>query len=72
MGYRVLWWVFLIVSGYGYVYDWLLSMCCGSFIVRLSEMAGVFSPLSFVNASLMTCSILGLSNVESDFSFATR
>ena len=54
------------------MYDWLLSMCCGSFIVRLSEMAGVLSPLRFVNASLRVCSILGLSNVESAFSFATR
>ena len=54
------------------MYDWLLSMCCGSFIVRLSEMAGVFAPSSFVNASRRVWSILDWSSVESDFSFATR
>ena len=72
MGYWVLWWVLAIVSGYGYVYDWLLSICCGSFIVRLSALVVYFSPFSFVNASLRVCSILGLSNVERAFSFATR
>ena len=72
MGYLVLWRVLVIVSGYGSVYDCLLSMCCGPFIVRLREMSGVFVPSSFVNASRRVWIILGWSNVECTFSFATR
>jgi hypothetical protein len=49
-----------------------MSMCCGSFIVRFREMAGVFAPSSFVNASRMMWSILGWSSVENAFSFSTR
>ena len=54
------------------MYDWPMSMCYGSFNVRLSEMAGVFAPSSFVKASRRVWSILGWSSVESAFSFATR
>ncbi len=54
------------------MYDWLMSMCCESFIVRLSEMAGFFDPSSFVNDSRRVWSILGWSSFESAFSFATR
>jgi len=54
------------------VYDWPMSMCYGSFIVRLREMAGVFSPSSLENASRRVWSILGWSSVENAFSFATR
>ena len=72
MGYRVFWRVLSIVYGQGSVYDWLSSMCCGFLIVMLSEMAGVFAPFSFVNASRRVWSILGWSSVERSFSFATR
>jgi hypothetical protein len=58
MGYRVLWLDLVGVSRKGSVYDWLLSMCCGSFIVRFREMAGVFAPSSLVNASRRMWSIL--------------
>ena len=61
----------MIVYGYGSVYAWLLSIWCGSFIVRLSVMVIAFYPFNFVNASLRIWSILGLSNVERAFSFAT-
>ena len=47
-------------------------MCCGSFIVRVREMAGVFAPSNFVNASRNVWSILGRSSVDSAFSFANR
>jgi hypothetical protein len=60
------------ISGYGYVYDWLLSMCCESSIVRLREMCGGFVPTIFVNASWRVRRIVGCSNVESAFSFVTR
>jgi hypothetical protein len=62
----------LIVSGYGSAYDLLLSICCGSFIIRLSEMSSSFAPTSFVNASRRVCRIRCWSSVESAFSFATR
>ena len=39
------------ISGYGSVYDWLLSMCCGYFINRLKEMSGGFVPTSCVSVS---------------------
>ena len=54
------------------MYDWLLPMWCGSFIIRLSEMSGVFAPTRFVNASRKVWSIVGWSSVESAFSVATR
>ena len=47
-------------------------MCCGPFIVRLREMAGVLAPSSFVSASRRVWSIVGWSSVKSAFSFATR
>ena len=72
MGYLVLWLDLVGVSEKGLVYDWLLSMCRGSFIVRFREMVGVFAPSSLVNASRRVWSILGWSSVVSAFSFATR
>ena len=60
------------ISGYGSVYDGLLSMCCGSVVDRLREMCGGFVPTSFVIASLRVWKIVGWFSVESAFSFATR
>jgi len=60
------------ISVYVSVYDWLLSMCCGSFIDMLREMYGGFVPANFVKASLRMWGILGWSSGESAFSFATR
>ncbi len=60
------------VSGYGSVYDWLLSMCYVSFIIRLREMYGGFIPTSFVSASRRIWRIVVWSSVENAFSFATR
>ena len=54
------------------MYDLLLSMCRGSFIVRFREMAGDLAPSGFVNASRRVWSILGRSSVDSAFPFATR
>ena len=54
------------------MYDWLLSMCCGSFISRLREMRAGCFPMNYVNASRRVCRIVGWSSVVSPFSFATR
>ena len=60
------------ISGYGSVYDWLLSMYCRSLNIRSREMCGGFVPTSSVNASQRLWRIVGWSSVESAFSFATR
>ena len=65
MGYLVLCRVLVIVSGQGSVYD------CGSFVIKLRKMSGVFVPSSFVNASRRMWSIFGCSIVERAFSYAT-
>jgi hypothetical protein len=59
IGYLVWLGVCGFISGYGYVYDWLLSMCFGSFIIGSREMCCNFVPYSFVNASWRVWRIVG-------------
>ncbi len=50
-GYRLLLEVCKGVSGYGFVYEWLLSICCGSFLRRLGEIVGRCCSARFASAS---------------------
>ncbi len=54
------------------MYDWLLSMCCESLIVRSRVMAGGLAPSSPANASPRVRSMVGWSSIVRAFSFATR